>query len=74
MKFLVVALVVVVVGWLLLRTRAKAPLPRRGQPAEPQAMVRCLHCGVHLPRGDAIEDVRGVFCSDAHRVAGPRGG
>jgi uncharacterized protein len=75
MKFVVVALVVVVVAWLLLRARGRSLPQRPGRAAaEPQAMVRCLHCGVHLPHADAVQDARGAFCSDAHRLAGPRQG
>lgn len=74
MKYLVVLLVVVVVGWLLLRERKRGPpasreTPRRGAPL---AMVQCSHCGVHLPRGDCVEDRRGLYCCEAHRLAGPR--
>lgn len=73
MKFLVVVVVVALVGWLLLRSRGGARVAQRGAaPAQPQAMVQCLHCGVHLPRSDALEDPRGMFCSEAHRLAGPR--
>jgi uncharacterized protein len=35
-------------------------------------MLQCSHCGLHLPHGDALHDARGVFCSEAHRLAGPR--
>jgi uncharacterized protein len=75
MKFLIVIAVVVLVGWLILRGREKkVDAPRASAPvALPQAMVQCEHCGVHLPRGDALLDTRGAFCSDAHRLAGPRG-
>jgi uncharacterized protein len=74
MKYLIVVLVIVVVGWLLLRSREKPEARARAAPARktPQSMVQCRHCGVHLPRGDAIEGPNGVFCSEAHRLAGPR--
>ena len=76
MKYLVVVLVVVVVGWLLLRPRKNAPpkAPQRAQPEKPglQEMLQCRHCGVHLPRAEALVDERGAFCSEAHRLAGPR--
>jgi uncharacterized protein len=73
MKYLIVILVVVVAGWLLLRGRGSGRQVRRGDTAgaNPQAMVQCAHCGVHLPRGDAVEDRLGVYCSEAHRLAGP---
>ncbi len=73
MKFLVVALVVFVVFWLLLRGRKPDRPATRGSTGEgaPQAMVQCSHCGVHLPRADALVDTRGAFCTEAHRLAGP---
>lgn len=74
MKYVVVLVVVGVVLWLLLRSRSRTlPVGRRSNAAgKPQAMVACEHCGIHLPRGDALVDGRGVYCSEAHRLAGPR--
>jgi uncharacterized protein len=74
MKFLIVLLVVVVAGWLLLRGRRRdLPEARRAPPgALPQAMVQCRHCGVHLPRNEAIGEEGASYCSEAHRLAGPR--
>lgn len=77
MKYLIVVLVVVVVAWLLLRgaKRVPPPQPRAKAPAAPaslQAMLQCDHCGVHMPRAEALLDERGAFCSEAHRLAGPR--
>ena len=38
-----------------------------------QAMIACSHCGLHLPRAEAVADAQGrLFCDDAHRLAGPR--
>lgn len=76
MKYLIVVFVVVLVGWLLLRGRSKPPRASRTAAPEalPQAMVQCAHCGLHLPRAEALLDSRGAFCSDAHRLAGPGGG
>ena len=77
MKYLIVVLVVVVVAWLLLRSGKRAAPPAgKAAPAKaaPQAMLQCSHCGVHLPRGEALVDERGAFCSEAHRLAGPRSG
>lgn len=49
------------------RRARKARLPQA------QPMVACAHCGVHLPRSDAVADGAGrLFCGDAHRIAGPR--
>ena len=77
MKYLLVLLVVVVGVWLLTRGRATPPpggTRRRPRgPAAPPTMVACAHCGVHLPGTEAVSDAAGrPFCSDAHRLAGPR--
>ena len=37
----------------------------------PQAMVRCAHCGVHLPALDALTNGSDSFCGEAHRRLGP---
>jgi len=77
MKYLVVILVVVVMLWLMLRGGARgraAKAPPRAADKAPAAegMVQCAHCGVHLPRREALLVGEGAFCSDAHRSAGPR--
>lgn len=73
MKFLVVALVVGIVVWLLVHGRRSGrPAHKRDAGGAAQPMVVCAHCGVHLPRAEAVVDARGTFCSEVHRVAGPR--
>jgi uncharacterized protein len=34
-----------------------------------EEMVACSHCGLHLPRGEALPAAGGHFCSEAHRAA-----
>ncbi len=79
MKFVLLVFVIVIAGWLIFgRRRARPPTPARAPDetqagAGPQTMLVCAHCGVHLPRADALQDVEArPFCSEAHRVAGPR--
>jgi uncharacterized protein len=79
MKFLLLLVVIVVAVWMVLkRQRPPGPpssrAPRgRGEPAAPTQMLACAHCGVHLPQSEAVTDAAGrPFCSDAHRLAGPR--
>jgi uncharacterized protein len=71
-KYLVVVLVVVLLGWLLLR-KPRRKAHRDAAIGKPQAMVACAHCGLHLPGGDAVRSNGRTFCSEAHRLAGPRG-
>lgn len=83
LKFLLLALLVL---WLLyspavrgkLMGKKPAPPPPPKPPsatppatAPPDTMVACAHCGVHLPRGEAVFSPDGrVFCSAAHLRAG----
>jgi uncharacterized protein len=71
MKFvLVLGVVVAVLWWLLRRPRVSR---RQDQASPPVAtFVACAHCGVHLPAGDALSDGTRHYCSEAHRLAGPR--
>lgn len=34
-----------------------------------EMMVRCAHCGVHLPASEAIHDGERTYCDRAHRDA-----
>ena len=79
MKFLLL-LVVLGVAALMLTTRSRGPSEppagRRGRRMAPpgEAMVACAHCGLHLPQSEAVVDAGGrPYCSEAHRLAGPRG-
>jgi uncharacterized protein len=88
MKYLLLLLVVGVAAWVFVsRRRGPGGLgskPPPAPPASPSAksqapsasppqMIACVHCGVHLPQADAQTDAVGrFFCSEAHRLAGPR--
>lgn len=80
LKYLLLALVVL---WLLYSPAVRGRL--RGQPrhkadggkptksAQTDRIEPCAHCGVHLPVSEALHDIGGrVYCSEAHRLAGPR--
>jgi uncharacterized protein len=72
MKFLLVIAVVVLVLWLARGARGPAVRQRReaprGKPPALEEMVRCAHCGVHLPRSEALPGRGGLFCGSAHRT------
>lgn len=77
MKFLLLVLVIAIAAWMIFGRRRTPPPPRapgQGAAADaPQAMLVCAHCGVHLPRAEALQDAQQrAFCSEAHRLAGPR--
>jgi uncharacterized protein len=59
---------VVIVVYLLLRSyRRPAPKQDASTPAPAEEMVRCVVCGVHLPKSESILAGGNFFCSDAHR-------
>ena len=75
LKYLLVLLVVGLGLWVLLkrvRGTGLKPPPPPPQAQVPQAMAECAHCGLHLPASDAVVEGRHVFCSDKHRLLGPR--
>lgn len=79
-RLVLVVAVVVLLIWLISgrRNRGRPPAasdetkgPTRAGDAE--QMVVCAHCGVHLPRGDAVVEGALTYCGNAHRAAGPQG-
>jgi uncharacterized protein len=75
-KYLILLVVVVFVLWLMLGRRPRPAPPKPAAPRQPLAvegMLVCAHCGVHLPRSEALLGTGLPYCSAAHRDAGPRG-
>ncbi|WP_212630594.1 PP0621 family protein [Pseudomonas sp. KB-10] len=50
--------------------------PKSTRPAEGAAapMVRCAHCGVHVPKPQALSQNQQWYCSQAHLEQGPHAG
>ena len=71
MKFALFLLAVLALLWLLRGATRRVPPPaqKTPPPAPPQQILACAHCGVHLPRDEALPGRGGVFCGDAHRKA-----
>jgi uncharacterized protein len=44
-----------------------APPQQQGQEVR---MVRCAHCGLHIPQHEALSDNGILYCSEAHRRLG----
>lgn len=82
MKYVLLIVVLVVVLWLMFgRSRRQDEVARRQAPkagpkapaGAPAPMLACAHCGVHLPKADALFDAAGQpYCGEPHRLAGPR--
>ena len=76
MKYVLVALVVIIaIGiWRNNRRKAAAPPPAsKPRLRQPEDLVTCAHCGLQLPASDAITSPdRSHYCSSEHRHLGPR--
>ncbi len=57
------------------QARQRPPAARRPAAAAPakdtEAMVRCAHCGIHLPRSEALLSRGKTWCSEDHARLGP---
>ena len=64
-KLIVLAAVVAAAWWLLKRYVRSL---HKGAPpaAAPEDMVRCAHCGVHLPRSESLARDGRQYCSEEH--------
>ena len=46
--------------------------PKRPATLSSESMVRCAHCGIHLPRSEAILSQGKTWCSQEHAKLGVR--
>ncbi len=71
---LIAIAVVLWLAWTILRrwlARARRPAARtRGTPKQVEQMVRCAHCGLHVPEKEAVAAGGRHYCSARHRDAG----
>jgi len=65
-KLLLLILVFVAVWWLAKGFRRK-DAAGDASAAAPEQMVTCGHCGLHLPRSEAIGEGDRFFCCTEHR-------
>jgi uncharacterized protein len=71
-RLLFLVVIAAAVYWLLKSYRKKLhSKDDRGEDAPVQAedMVRCAHCGVHLPKRESVQAGGKSYCGDAHRRA-----
>ncbi|OGS97731.1 MAG: hypothetical protein A3K04_01540 [Gallionellales bacterium RBG_16_56_9] len=67
MSRLLLLIAIAAVVYLLIRSyRKNAP---RQDKTVAEDMVRCAHCGVHLPKGESVQADGHFFCSAEHRDA-----
>ena len=75
--YVVKILLLIVVGfvvWALIRNYQRSlnkPTTRSGERAV-ENMVKCAHCGVNLPRSEAIYSGGDFFCTPEHKQLGKK--
>jgi len=69
-RLLLLALAVLALVWLV-RGALRDSRPKADSPAGDGELVRCAHCGLHLPKSDARSVGDRYFCSDEHARGGP---
>ena len=68
MKYiLLLALGLIVVYWVLKRYHRRVPRPGTPPATGSEDMVRCAHCGVHLPRSESLTTQGKFYCTPEHR-------
>lgn len=73
-RFLLLLVALFVLIWLVrgaLGRRKGGEAPAKSARGEAE-LVRCAHCGVHLPRGEARTADGRDYCSEEHARLGPR--
>jgi uncharacterized protein len=60
--------------WLWRRFTRPAPRRPHEHTDNAEPMVRCEHCGVHIPRLHALPKDQHWYCSQAHLEQGPKTG
>jgi uncharacterized protein len=76
-NLLIFLLILFAIWWVrrALRRRdeagGNAPRGRRGR-NEPEPMLSCAQCGVHVPESEGVRDGDRFFCCEEHRRLGAR--
>jgi uncharacterized protein len=76
MRFIVLIALVVLAVWLIRRAlrgpAGKMDVGKTATQANGGELVRCAHCGVHLPRAEARQAAGALYCSEEHARLGAR--
>jgi len=67
-KLLLLIIAIVVVYFVLTSLARKRR--RRSAPPPVEPMVPCAHCGINVPRSEALGAAGRFFCSEEHRRLG----
>ena len=69
-KIILLVLGLILVVWLVRSYRRRVDGSDNPGPAKQgENMVRCAHCGVHLPRSESLTTQGSYYCSAEHQRA-----
>ncbi len=72
-RTLIVFLAIIGVAWLIRRSWRQITSVKQAPPEQVAQMVRCVRCGLHVPRDEAYYDANELgYCNREHRDLGPR--
>ena len=71
-RILAIAAVAWIIYSLVKRGSNRTPSVRKTPNGREEAMVKCAHCGVHVPASEAIHAHGQSYCSERHRDADSR--
>jgi len=69
-KLLVFVLVMIAVYWVRRSLSKPGDRPSAAQPrskTEPEKMLACAECGIHVPESEGVRDDQGFYCCAEHR-------
>jgi uncharacterized protein len=67
LKYVVLAVVIVLAYFIIKSHLKKAGRSRDRRALKGEDMVRCVQCGVHLPRSESVMSGELFYCSPDHR-------
>ncbi|MFO7592874.1 MAG: PP0621 family protein [Pseudomonadota bacterium] len=74
-RLIVIGLIVWLLYRMFYRLLNKPKTQEKGKikqsASSPGKMVKCAHCGIHIPAEEALERDGHFYCSPEHRDAGP---
>jgi uncharacterized protein len=65
-KLILLALGIAFAWWVLKKYRKSVAQDAAPRVQAPEDMVRCAHCGIHLPRSESHASGGEFFCSEDH--------
>ncbi|MFT3759487.1 PP0621 family protein [Thauera sp.] len=77
MRNLLILILVIAGIWWIRRAMARiGKKPAKGKDGRAdiaaERVLECAHCGINVPESEGVRAHGRFYCSDAHRLAGPR--